>query len=102
MGDGILVEFRSIVDALRCAVEIQQQKAQVNELIAPERRLDFRIGINVGDVLVEDDDIHGDAVNIADRLQGLAEPGGIAISAPACDQVRGKLPVGSPASASRK
>ncbi|MDE3820071.1 adenylate/guanylate cyclase domain-containing protein [Sinorhizobium meliloti] len=94
MGDGILVEFRSIVDALRCAVEIQQQKAQVNELIAPERRLDFRIGINVGDVLVEDDDIHGDAVNIADRLQGLAEPGGIAISAPACDQVRGKLPVG--------
>ncbi|MBZ9605463.1 tetratricopeptide repeat protein [Phyllobacterium sp. KW56] len=94
MGDGILVEFRSMVDALRCAVEIQQQKAQVNELIPPERRLDFRIGINLGDILVEGDDIHGDVVNIAERLQGLAEPGGIAISAPACDQVRGKLPVG--------
>lgn len=94
MGDGILVEFRSMVDALRCAIEIQQQKAQVNKFVPPEQRLDFRIGINLGDILVEGDDIHGDVVNIADRLQGLAEPGGIAISAPACDQVRGKLPVG--------
>lgn len=94
MGDGILVEFHSVVDALRCAVEIQQQKAEVNVLTQPERRLDFRIGINLGDVIVEGDDIHGDAVNIADRLQVLAEPGGIAISATACDHVKGKLPIG--------
>lgn len=94
MGDGMLVEFHSVVDALRCAVEIQQQKAEVNVLTQPERRLDFRIGINLGDVIVEGDDIHGDAVNIADRLQGLAEPGGIAISATACDQVKGKVPIG--------
>ncbi|MER9661545.1 adenylate/guanylate cyclase domain-containing protein [Mesorhizobium sp. M0159] len=94
MGDGMLVEFHSVVDALRCAVEIQQRKAEVNVLTQPERRLDFRIGINLGDVMVEGDDIHGDAVNIADRLQGLAEPGGIAISATACDHVRGKVPIG--------
>ncbi|MER8909266.1 hypothetical protein NKH99_16595 [Mesorhizobium sp. M0854] len=94
MGDGMLVEFHSVVDALRCAVEIQQQKAEVNVFKQPERRLDFRIGINLGDVIVEGDDIHGDAVNIADRLQGLAEPGGIAISATACDHVRGKVPIG--------
>ncbi len=94
MGDGILVEFRSVVDALRCAVEIQQQEAERNALMPPERRLNFRVGVNLGDVIVEGDDIHGDGVNIADRLEGLAEPGGIAISGTAYDQVKGKLSVG--------
>ena len=63
-------------------------------LAPPERRLDFRIGVNLGDVIVEGDDIHGDGVNIADRMQALAEPGGIAISGTAYDQVKGKLPIG--------
>ncbi len=94
MGDGILVEFHSVVDALRCAVEIQRQKTEGNALVPPERRLDFRIGVNLGDVILEGDDIHGDGVNIAARLQGLAEPGGIAISGTAYDQVKGKLPIG--------
>ena len=94
MGDGILVEFHSVVDALRCAVEIQRQKTEGNALVPPERRLEFRIGVNLGDIILEGDDIHGDGVNIAARLQGLAEPGGIAISGTAYDQVKGKLPIG--------
>ncbi|ATU94649.1 adenylate/guanylate cyclase domain-containing protein [Phyllobacterium zundukense] len=94
MGDGILMEFYSVVDALRCAVEIQHQKAERNALAPLERRVDFRIGINLGDVIIEEDDIHGDGVNIADRLQALAEPGGIAISGTAYDHVKGKLPIG--------
>ena len=94
MGDGILVEFPSVVDALRCAVEIQQEKARRNAAAPPEQRLDFRIGVNLGDIIVEGDDIHGDGVNIADRLQALAEPGGVAISGTAYDQVKAKLPVG--------
>jgi TolB-like protein len=94
MGDGLLVEFRSVVDALRCAVAIQRQEVERNAGLPPERRMDFRIGINLGDVIVEGDDIHGDGVNIADRVQALAEPGGIAISGTAYDQVSAKLPVG--------
>ncbi|KQU77270.1 adenylate cyclase [Ensifer sp. Root31] len=94
MGDGLLVEFRSVVDALRCAVEIQQRKAEQADKVTTDRRLDFRIGINLGDIIVEGDDIHGDGVNTADRVQGLAEPGGIAISGTAYDQVRLKLSVG--------
>lgn len=94
MGDGLLVEFPSVVDALRCAVEVQRQKAKQDTLAPPEQRLDFRIGINLGDIIVEGEDIHGDSVNIADRIQGLAEPGGIAISGPAYDQVKSKLAVG--------
>lgn len=94
MGDGLLVEFHSVVDALRCAVEVQRQKAERNADAADGRRLDFRIGINLGDIIVEGDDIHGDGVNIADRMQALAEPGGIAISGTAYDQVKSKLPVG--------
>lgn len=94
MGDGLLVEFRSVVDALRCAVEIQQRKSEQADKVAADRRLDFRIGINLGDIIVEGDDIHGDGVNTADRVQGLAEPGGIAISGTAYDQVRWKLGVG--------
>lgn len=75
MGDGLLVEFHSVVDALRCAVEIQQLKATQNGAALPEHRLEFRIGINLGDIIVEGEDIQGDGVNIADRMQALAEPG---------------------------
>ncbi|KQY15943.1 adenylate/guanylate cyclase domain-containing protein [Rhizobium sp. Root482] len=94
MGDGLLVEFHSVVDAVRCAVEVQQQKAKQNTLASPEHRLDFRIGINLGDIIVEGEDIHGDSVNIAARIQGLARAGGIAISGTAYDQVKSKLSVG--------
>jgi TolB-like protein/class 3 adenylate cyclase/tetratricopeptide (TPR) repeat protein len=94
MGDGLLVEFPSVVDALRCAVEAQQDKAKRNGAALAEQRLEFRVGVNLGDVIVEGDDIHGDGVNIADRIQALAEPGGIAISGTAYDQVKAKLPVG--------
>jgi len=94
MGDGLLVEFHSVVDALRCAVEIQRAKAERNTDAPPDRRLEFRIGINLGDVIVEGDDIHGDGVNIADRLQRLADVRGITISGTAYDQVRTKVPVG--------
>ncbi|CAN7215622.1 guanylate cyclase [Phyllobacterium sp. LjRoot231] len=93
MGDGILVEFHSVVDALRCAVEVQQQKAKRNADMPAEQRLDFRIGIHTGDIIVEGDDIHGDGVNVADRIQALAEPGGIALSGMAYDHVKGKLPI---------
>ncbi len=94
MGDGLLVEFHSVVDAVRCAVEVQRAKAE-REGGAPDgHRLEFRIGINLGDVIVEGDDIHGDGVNIADRLQSLADPGGVAISGAAYDQVEKKLDVG--------
>lgn len=102
MGDGILAEFQSVVDALRCAVEIQRGKADRNAAALPERRIDFRIGINLGDVIVEGDDIHGDGVNIADRIQSLAEAGGIAISGTAYDQVEAKLPVGYASLGERK
>jgi adenylate cyclase len=94
MGDGLLVEFHSVVDALRCAVGVQQQKAKQNAAAPPDQRLDFRIGVNLGDIIVEGEDIHGDSVNIADRLQTLAEPGGIALSGTAYDQVKSKLAVG--------
>lgn len=94
MGDGLLVEFASVVDALRCAVEAQREKARRNALVPTEQRLDFRVGVNLGDVIVEGDDIHGDGVNIADRMQALAEPGGVAISGTAYDHVKAKLPVG--------
>lgn len=94
MGDGLLVEFRSVVDALRCAIDVQLKKMERDRDVPPERRLNFRIGINLGDVIVEGEDIHGDGVNIADRLQSLAEPGGIALSASAHDQVKGKVAIG--------
>ncbi|MGN7733954.1 adenylate/guanylate cyclase domain-containing protein [Ensifer sp. 22564] len=94
MGDGLLVEFRSVVDATQCAIEIQRRKAAEADKGPDGERLDFRIGINLGDIIVEGDDIHGDGVNIADRVQGLAEPGGIAISGTAYDQVSSKLKAG--------
>ena len=90
-GDGILAEFGSVVAAVQCAVDIQRLMAQRNSGVAAERRIEFRIGINVGDVIVEDDDIYGDGVNVAARLEGLAKPGGICISRGARDQIRDKL-----------
>lgn len=92
-GDGLLVEFASVVDALRCANAWQQGVARVSSGIAEDRRIVFRIGINLGDVIVEDDDIHGDGVNVAARLESLARPGTICLSRAARDQVRDKMPV---------
>jgi adenylate cyclase len=93
MGDGLLVQFASAVDAVRCAVEIQRQMAEQNAGTDEQRRLEFRIGINVGDVVIDGDDIHGDGVNIAARLEALSQPGGICVSASVHDQVRDKLEV---------
>jgi TolB-like protein/class 3 adenylate cyclase len=89
-GDGMLVEFASAVDALRSAVEMQRGIAEQNATIAQDQRIEFRIGIHVGDVIIDDSDIFGDGVNIAARLEGIAEPGGICISDDAQRQIRGK------------
>ena len=91
-GDGFLVEFASVVDAVHCAVEMQRVMAERNAAIPAERRIEFRIGINLGDIISQDDDIFGDGVNIAARLEGLAEPAGICISQVVRDQIRDKLP----------
>jgi adenylate cyclase len=90
-GDGILVEFASVVDAVRCAVDIQRQMTERNTQVPPERRIELRIGLNVGDIIIDDKDIYGDGVNIAARLQALAEPGGICVSRIVRDEVRDKL-----------
>jgi adenylate cyclase len=91
-GDGTLVEFRSVVDAIRCAIEVQNGMVERNAGVAPERRIEFRIGIHVGDVVEESDgDLMGDGVNIAARLEGIAEPSGICLSGAAYEQVRDKL-----------
>jgi adenylate cyclase len=86
-GDGFLIEFASVVDATRCAVELQHGLRERNNPVPQDKRLELRIGINVGDVIIEDSDIFGDGVNVAGRLEGLAEPGGIVISAIAHDAV---------------
>src|SRR5690348_15334600 len=92
-GDGVLLEFPSVVDAVECAVAVQAVMAERNQGV-PENRLMFlRVGINLGDILIEGDDILGDGVNVAARLEGIAEPGGICISSSAYDQVRGKVSV---------
>jgi adenylate cyclase len=90
-GDGLLLEFPSVVDAVRCAVDVQRGMARRNEGTAPDRRLDFRIGINVGDIIIDGDDIFGDGVNVAARLEALADPGGICVSRVVRDQVLDKL-----------
>jgi TolB-like protein len=92
-GDGVLLEFTSVVDAVECAVSLQATMAERNQGVPEDRRMLFRIGINLGDILIEGDDILGDGVNIAARLEGIADPGGICISSSAYDQVRGKVPV---------
>jgi TolB-like protein/class 3 adenylate cyclase/Tfp pilus assembly protein PilF len=92
-GDGLLVEFASVVDAVRCAVEVQREMIARNAAAPAERRIEFRMGINVGDIIIEDGDIFGDGVNIAARLEALAEPGGICLSAAAHEQVRDRLDI---------
>jgi len=91
-GDGLLAEFSSVVDAVRCAVEVQRGMSDREPEVPEERRISFRIGINLGDVIVEEHDIFGDGVNVAARLEALAEPGGICISRMVRDQIRDKLP----------
>jgi len=90
-GDGLLVEFSSVVDALRCATEIQRGMAEGNSVVPADGQIKFRIGIHQGDVVVEDGDIFGDGVNVAARLEGLAEPGGICVSARVQEDAAGKL-----------
>jgi adenylate cyclase len=90
-GDGLLLEFPSVVDAVRCAVDVQRGMAERNAGVSPEQRIDLRIGINVGDIIIDGDDIFGDGVNVAARLQTLAEPGGICVSRVVRDQVLDKL-----------
>src|SRR5215813_1413390 len=91
-GDGMLVEFPSVVDAVRCAIEVQQRMSEHNVDVPSDHRIEFRIGINLGDIIIDGDDIYGDGVNIAARLEGLAEPGGLCISRTVRDQIRDKLP----------
>ena len=91
MGDGLLLEFPSVVDATRCAIEIQQGMAERNEEIDKDTRITFRIGVNLGDIIIEGEDIFGDGVNIAARLQEIAEPGGVSISIRVYEDVRDRL-----------
>jgi TolB-like protein/class 3 adenylate cyclase len=92
-GDGLLVEFPSVVDAVRCAVDVQREMAKRNAELAADRRIEFRMGIHVGDIVVEQNDIFGDGVNVAARLEALAEPGGIAVSARVQEDAEGRLDV---------
>jgi class 3 adenylate cyclase len=90
---GLLSEFASVVDAVRCAVEVQREIATRNAGVQAERRVDFRIGINLGDIIIDENDIFGDGINIAARLEALAESGGICVSRVVRDQVRDKLAI---------
>src|SRR5690242_11921088 len=91
-GDGLLIEFASVVDAGRCAVEIQRGMTARNAALGRDKRIEFRIGINVGDVIIDNNDIFGDGVNIAARLEAIAEPGGICVSARAREDLDGRIP----------
>ena len=93
-GDNLLAEFTSVVDAVQCAVSVQKEFQARNAELPENRRMEFRIGINLGDVIEEEDRIYGDGVNIAARLEALAEPGGICVSKTAFDQIETKLPLG--------
>jgi len=93
-GDGLLAEFASVVDAMRCAVDVQRGMIVRNAEIANDKRIEFRIGVNVGDIIIDGGDIFGDGVNVAARLEGLAEPGGICVSARVQEDIRGKLDIG--------
>ena len=92
-GDSVLAEFPSAVDAVQCAIAVQQRLAQANETLPDDRRLQFRIGVHVGDVMIQGGDLFGDRVNIAARLQALAEPGGLCLSAEAHAHIRRLLPL---------
>jgi adenylate cyclase len=91
MGDGLLAEFASVVEAVRAAAEMQQALAARNARLPQDRRIEFRVGVNLGDVVIDGDDIHGDGVNVAARLEGLADPGGVCISGAVHDQVRDRI-----------
>ena len=93
IGDGVLVEFASAVDAMRCAVEVQHDLTERNSATPENHRLELRVGINVGDIIIEGEDIYGDGVNVAARLEGLAEPGGVCISGTVHDAIGNKIPV---------
>jgi adenylate cyclase len=90
-GDGMLVEFASAVEAARCAVEIQHATVKKNAGVPKEKRLEYRIGINVGDIIIDENDIYGDGVNVAARLEAIAEPNGISICRQVYDQIEGNL-----------
>src|SRR6476646_3710285 len=92
-GDGMLVEFASVVDAVRCAVAVQQAMPERNTAVGADNRIELRIGINLGDVIVEGDDLYGDGVNIAARIEALADAGGVFVSNTVHDQVRDRLPL---------
>jgi adenylate cyclase len=92
-GDSVLVEFSSAVDAAHCAMEIQNEMAKRNSLVSEDHRIEFRIGINVGDIIVDGNEIYGDGVNIAARMESLAEPGAICLSDDAYKQIKGKMPI---------
>jgi adenylate cyclase len=94
-GDGILIEFPSVVEAVDCAVEVQQGMVDRNADVPEDKRITFRVGVNLGDIIIDGDDIHGDGVNIAARLETMAEPGTVCVSAGAWDQARGKVPFGA-------
>ena len=93
-GDNVLAEFGSVVDAVQCAVEVQQELKDRNTELPENRRMEFRIGVNLGDVIEEEERIYGDGVNVAARVEGLADAGGICISGTVFDHVRTKLSVG--------
>jgi len=93
-GDNILAEFASVVDAVQCSVAIQNEFKARNAALPENRRMEFRIGVNLGDVIEEEGRLYGDGVNIAARLEGLADPGGICISKTALDHIESKLPLG--------
>jgi adenylate cyclase len=102
-GDGIIIEFRSVVDAVRCAIEIQNGMVERNAGVPPERRIEFRVGVHLGDVVEEaDGDLMGDGVNITARLEALSEPGGVCLSEDAWRQVRDKPKRPSSTSARRR
>src|SRR5918999_3729343 len=86
-GDGMLVEFPSVVNAVACAAEIQRRMCERNADVPEDRRLEFRIGVNLGDIIVEDNDIYGEGVNVAARIETVAEPGGIAVTASVRDNI---------------
>ena len=90
-GDGALMEFGSVVDAINFAVDVQQAMVERNAKVPEDRQINYRVGINIGDIIVEGDDIYGDGVNVAARLEGLAQPGGVCISRTVFDHVRNKV-----------
>jgi adenylate cyclase len=94
-GDGILIEFPSVVEAVSCAVEVQHAMVDRNANVPGDKRITFRVGVNLGDIIIDGDDIYGDGVNIAARLEAIAEPGTVCVSASAWEHARGKVPFGA-------